>query len=296
MSKTKKFKTVQQRENLRAWLFFAPATLYYTVFGMFPVLFVLIISLTDWQGLYLANINFIGFRNFSEIFVNPDYQQMFINTVIMGGIILILSIIISFFVAQIMIKDIKGRAIHRAAWYIPGIISFAVISSLVSNMILPSGIINRILDQFNIAPIAWTGSTFWMFFFIIIISVWRGLGGNMLLFMAGLTSIPNTLYEVGKIEGCNAFQKMWYITMPMIKPIFSFVLITSMIGMFNIFEPIQLISKGGPEGTTRVIMFQIYSEAFENFNMGMSSAISVVVMIIVMILTAFNMKFTKLKI
>lgn len=285
---------LRKKESRFAWSLLIPMLIYFTVFTLLPVIYVVFISFTEWNGIYFNTIKPIGFDNFKNIFTNSYYLRLFLNTLIFGVLILAFTLVIGFLVAQLMIKDIFCRGFNRAAWYIPGIISFAVISNIVSNMLTPAGIVNSILARMHIAPVIWMGSTFWMYFFIILISVWRGLGGTMLLFMAGLSAIPTDLYEYGKIEGANAWERLRYITLPMIRPMFMFVLITNMIGMFNIFEPIQLISKGGPEGTTNVIMFQIYNEAFSNFNMGMSCAISLVVMFIVMILTAINMKFADL--
>ncbi len=295
LAKKEKLVTLQKKDSRFAWALLVPMLIYFTIFTILPVVYVIAISLTEWNGMYFETIEFIGFENYARIFSDPYYLQLFGNTLIFGISILVLTIVIGFLVAVLMVKDIYLRAFNRAAWYIPGIISMAVISNIMSNMLVPSGILNSVLAGFGIDPVLWTGSTFWMYFFIIILSVWKGLGGTMLLFMAGLNAIPADLYEYGKIEGCNGWQKMIYITLPMIRPMFMFNLITNMIGMFNIFEPIQLISKGGPEGSTSVIMYQIYNEAFSNFNMGMSCAISFVVMVIVMILTAINMKFSDLK-
>lgn len=286
--------SLKKKESKFAWALLIPMLIYFTVFTILPVLYVIGISFTEWNGIYFDTILFKGFQNYARIFTDPYYLKLFLNTLIFGVTILVLTISIGFLVATLMVKDVFLKGFHRAAWYIPGIISFAVLSNIVSNMLTPAGILNSVLARLGIEPVIWMGSTFWMYFYIIIISVWRGLGGTMLLFMAGLNSIPADLYEYGKIEGANGWQKMRYITLPMIRPMFMFVLITNMINMFNIFEPIQLISKGGPEGTTSVVMYQIYNEAFSNFNMGMSCAMSVIVMIIVMILTAINMKYSDL--
>lgn len=292
--KQKNVGSLKKQEARFAWAVLIPMLIYFTVFTILPVIFVVVISFTKWNGLSFETIKFIGLGNYSEIFSDIFYLKLFSNTLIFGVLILVFTIVISFLVATLMVKDIFLKGFNRAAWYLPGIISFAVISNIVSNLLTPAGILNSVLARLGIEPIIWKGSTFWMYFFIILISVWRGLGGNMLLFMAGLNSIPADLYEYGKIEGVTPFQKLVYITLPMIRPMFMFVLITSMIGMFNIFEPIQLISEGGPEGSTSVIMYQIYNEAFSNFNMGLSCALSFVVMIIVMILTAINMKYSDL--
>ena len=287
-----------KRDNRFAWAFFIPTSVYMFVFAFLPLLFVLAISLTDWNGMSFSDITFLGFKNFTTFFTNKAYLQSLTNTIIMGVIILVLTMVVGFFLAILLNGNLWCKSFHRVAWYIPGILSFAVISQLFSSMLLPDGIINVILYYgFKIEPIAWKASTFWMFFWIIMITVWRGLGGTVLLYLAGLTGISPELYEAAQVEGCNRWQKMVYITLPMLKPMIGFILITSMINMFNIFEPVLLISEGGPEGSTKVIMYLIYDEAFGgNNNMGMSCTASTIVLVMVMILTVINLKMTKLNI
>lgn len=287
-----------KRDNRFAWAFFLPTSVYMFVFAFLPLLFVLGISLTDWNGMSFSDIQFLGFDNFVRFFTDSNYLRSLGNTVIMGVCILVLTMVIGFFLALLLNGNIWARGFHRVAWYIPGILSFAVISQLFSSMLLPDGIINVILYRgFGIEPIAWKASTFWMFFWIIVISLWRGLGGTVLLYLAGLTGISPELYEAAQVEGCNRWQKTIYITLPMLRPMIGFILITSMINMFNIFEPVLLISEGGPEGSTKVIMYLIYDEAFGgNNNMGMSCTASTIVLVLVMILTVINLRMTKLNI
>lgn len=288
-----KRKSKLHNDNVFAWCFFGPVSVYFFIFNILPVFFVLFISFTEWNGLDFRMIHGNGFNNYIAFFTQWESLRLLINTVIMGVIILALTILVGFCVATLMVKSIKFRAFHRVSWYIPGIVSFAIISQIVSDLLLPDGSLNEALKGMGLQPVTWTASTFWMFFWIIIISVWRGLGGTMLLFIAGLNNISKDYYEVGKIEGANRRQRLAYITLPLLRPMTVFILITSMIGMFNIFEPVKLISLGGPRGTTEVIMYQIYSEAFQSFRMGMSSAISVIVMIIVMALTVVNLRMNK---
>ena len=285
-----------KRDNRFAWAFFIPTSLYMLIFAFLPLVFVLFISLTSWNGVSFDNIVFVGFQNFADFFRNQAYLDSLVNTVIMGAVILVLTMLLGFFLALLLNGNIWARGFHRAAWYIPCILSFAVISQLFSTMLLPDGIINVILYRgFGITPIAWKASTFWMFFWIILISVWRGLGATVLYYIAGLTGISPELYEAAEVEGCNRLQKMVHITLPMLKPMIGFILITSMINMFNIFEPVLLISDGGPEGSTKVMMYLIYDEAFGgNNNMGMSSTASVIVLVMVLILTVCNLRLTKL--
>jgi ABC-type sugar transport system permease subunit len=140
--------------------------------------------------------------------------------------------------------------------------------------------------------IVWRDSVFWMYFFIIAIVTWSGIGGTALLFIAGLNGISREIYEAAEIDGVNAFQKILCITLPLLKPMTGFILITGFIGSFNVFEPVMLVSEGGPDSATKVVLYRIYDEAFKNFNQGLSNALSVLVFVLVFILTLFNIRFT----
>ena len=183
-------------------------------------------------------------------------------------------------------------------WYVPVVLSMAVVSDLLNKMLLPTqnGTINAMLARFGIGAVAWNQSVFWMFFWIITVCVWKGLGTTILYFIAGLNAIPINLYEAGDIDGCNKWQRFIYITLPGLKPMTSFILITSLIGIFHIFEPVQLISAGDPMGKTDVVMVKIYNEMVGNADMGMSSAISLVVSIVVFVISIFSLKARGLKV
>ena len=173
----------------------------------------------------------------------------------------------------------------------------AVISQIFSLFLNTTyGIFNIMLEKIGLNAINWFDSTFWMFFWIIVIGIWKGLGGTCLYFMAGLNGVPVELYEAASVDGVNKYQKMWYITIPMIKPMTSYVFITSCIGMWGTFETVQLISNGGPNQSTEVIMFLIYKQCFKNFNMGFGAALSVVLLFMIMVLTIINFRLTNLQI
>lgn len=286
-----------KKEKRTAWLLLTPMLIYYTVFSILPVIFVFVVSFLHWQ-LLSNEISWAGLDNFRVFFTEPDNFRSLINTGIMGITILVLNMGLGLLLALGLNKNLYLRGLQRAIWYIPVVISMAVISDILAKMLFPTanGTMNVILSKFGIGTIAWNQSTFWMFFWIIVLSVWKGLGTTILYFIAGLNAIPVELYEAAQIDGCNKFQKFLYVTMPGIRPMTSFILVTSLIGIFNIFEPVQLISEGGPNRTTEVIMFKIYNEMASNFQMGMSAAVSLIVTFIVFIITLFSLKTTGLKV
>lgn len=286
----KKFK----HDSLVAWAFLLPMAIYYTIFSIIAVVFVIVLSFGTWNVLAggFENFRFSGLTNYIEIFSQPLYLKVFGNTILMGIIILVANMVFGLFLAIMLNKGLHFQNLQRLLWYLPVVVSMAVMSDIFGKMLVNGreGTFNMILIRLGLAPVLWSESTFWMFFWIIFLTIWKSLGNTILYYIAGLNGIPQELYEVGKIEGCNVWQKFVYITLPMLKPMISFIFITSLINIFNIFEQVQLISQGGPDNSTEVVMFRIYNEAFQNFNMGISSALSVIVLVIVVIITTFSMK------
>ncbi len=300
-SKLNKTSNRQKTINRNAWTFIAPMLVYYILFSVVPIALLFILCWTDWNGVNgniftLEGINFVGIEQFRKVF-QPEYLKLIWNTALMGIIQLVVGMVLGFLIAQIFVMKIRGMYLFRTIWYLPTVCSMAVISQIFSLFLNPTyGIFNILLEKFGFEAIIWTDSTFWMFFWIIVIGIWKGLGGTCLYFMAGLNGVPVELYEAAAVDGVNKYQKMWYITIPMIKPMTSYVFITSCIGMWGTFETVQLISNGGPNQTTEVIMFLIYNQCFKNFNMGFGAALSVVLLFMVMILTIINFRLTNLRI
>lgn len=291
-----KHNSKKRKNTVFAWVILSPIMLYYIVFTLIPIIAVFFLSATNWNGIS-SDIEWIGFDNFIKIATQPEYYQLLATTILFGFFTVVFTMLFGFFVAKFLIKKIKAVTFFRTIWYIPVVVSIAVISQMINVLINPvNGTINIILDMFGKDTIVWQQSAFWMYFWIILLCVWKGLGSTVLLFMAGLQAIPVELYEASQVDGVNSLQKLWYITLPLLRSMTAFILITSIIGAFGLFEPVLLISKGGPDGATKVLMYQIYDEAFKNFNMGLSSAVSVVVLFIVMILTIISMRLSKIRI
>lgn len=277
------------------WLI--PMIAYYTFWSIVPIVAVLVLSFTDWDGRLFEEIGWVGFKHYQTFFTNSKYILIFLQSFLMGIIIFAVTLVFSFIIAYFINLPIRGKTIYRTVWYIPCVVSMAVVSELVSNLLDPgNGLLNLLLMQTGKEPVMWQLSPFWMWFWICTVSVWKGLGGTIILFLAGMAGIPKELYEAARVDGAGNWKMLLHITIPGLKQMSAFIIITSLMGVFNMFEQVQLISQGGPDGSTMVIMYQIYNEAFENFNVGMSSMLSVVVMILVSLITMLNIKLTRISI
>lgn len=276
---------LRHKDEVVAYSILIPMLLYFMVFSVFPILFVIFLSFTEWNGIMGWPV-FVGLRNFATFFTNTDYIVTLARAGVYGFFILFFNVIIGFFIALLLNQKIRGVGLIRTIWYLPVLVPFAVVSQMMSAVLNPvDGIVMNIMRKFMEEPVVFQKSTVWMSFWIIVISVWKGVGGTVIIYLAGLQGIDVSLYEAAKVDGANKARLMWHITLPSIRPITMFVIITGIIGSFLIFEPVQLITQGGPHGTTNTILVRIYEDAFKNFSMGMASASSVVVLVITLALS-----------
>lgn len=278
------------KENLQGWGIVGPIILYYAIFGLIPLAIVFRYSFMYVDA--FGTEDYVGFSNFVKFFTDYDYYGLLFTTLFIALFTIVLSLVLGMLIALAVTGPIKLKGFYRTVYYIPVVVSMAVVSQIVNVWLTyNNGTINNLLVAFGGEKIDWYDSTFWMLFWIIVICTWKGLGATVILFIAGLNAISPELYEAADVDGANSSTQFFKITIPQLRAMFVFVLITSIIGAFNVFEPVQLISGGRPDGTTKVVLFQIYDEAFQNGNFGMGSAISVVILIILMVLTVLNMKF-----
>ena len=277
----------KKKEAAVSWAFIGPVIVYYLILTLVPIIMVFYYCFTDWNGLS-DTWNFVGFDNFVEIFTDPYYYQPLIRTVWVSLIIIFGTLILGLSLAVLMAKPLKGMGMFRTIYYIPCVISISVIAQIL-NMWLQTygGTFNLIRESMGLEALNFKRNIPVMWFWIITLCIWKGLGGTIIIFVACIMGIDKQMYEAADLDGASRTRQFFSITLPSLRPMMTFVIVTSVVGVFGIFEPIKLITQGSPEmdGATRVILFSIYEEAFSNFRMGMSNALSVVVFILTIILT-----------
>jgi ABC-type sugar transport system permease subunit len=279
----------RHRQPLEAWLILAPILVYYSVFFIFPVVANLYVSFTSWSGVY-DSPRWVGLANY-RIYLNPPYPLILFNTTLFAVLILVVQTVLAFFLALLLNEQVVGRGLYRAMFYIPTLTSAAITAQVFFAFISPfDGIFNAILKSLGQPIVVWTISTFWMRFFIIIYSIWRGVGGPVVLFLAALQGIHREIYEAAMVDGARRWDMLRYITVPLLRPMILFVLVTGMIGSFQIFESVMLISAGGPSDTTNVMLLQIYKDAFVNTRLGLAAAGSVITAVVLLAFSITNMR------
>ncbi|MCR5293843.1 MAG: sugar ABC transporter permease [Lachnospiraceae bacterium] len=279
-----------KREERWAWLFIAPPFIGFMCFMAYPIVFALIVSMSRWTGINSLWGNIVGLRNYIEILQDAKFWQSMGTTLIyMIGIPI--GMILGIIIAMGLNRNLPGKRLLTTMYYVP------VVSSLVAVSILWAWVFNYDYGLLNgIWKIItgqhgpnWLGDEKMIKISMIIFMVWKGLGGTIILYLAGLQNIPRDYYEAAEIDGASGWEKFRNITLPLLSPVTFYVLITSLIGGFQVFVEVQVMaSNGGPNYSAATVVFYLYEKAFKNGQLGYGSAIAVILAIIIFAITALN--------
>lgn len=283
----------RNREMVLAYGILTPMIIYLIIFTWLPVLFLVGLSLTEWN-IIVWPPTFVGIENYKTIFTDPYYFRVFINTFLFAAVILIVNLILGFTVALMLNQNIRGRAIFRTLWYVPAVLSGAVMAQVMAAALIPteSGTINVIIRiLFGADPVLWPRDAFWMPFWVIVFSIWRGVGWSVIFFLAGLQSMDPNLSEAAQIDGANGRQVLRYIIIPQMAPIFIFVSVTGMIGGMQLWEAPMVMTGGGPNNSTNTLVFSMYRDAFGNLQMGTGAAQAALLMLVISIGIGFQLRY-----
>ncbi len=284
------------RQAWTAYLILAPIVLYLFVFTWIPILIMAALSVTEWNIVQWPP-TFVGLENYVEIFTDPYYQKVIRTTVTFALVVLVLELVVGFGIAMLLNQQLRGRAMFRTIWYLPVVISGAVLAQTLAVFLYPAkfGALNSILDLFGQPPVIWTRSEFWMPFWVIMFSFWRGVGTVVIFFLAGLQSIDGTLYEAAQVDGANRWKLFRHITIPQLAPVTLFVFMTSLVRSLQIWEAPLVLTYGGPNQSTRTMVYSMYSDAFGNLQMGMAAAESILMLVTLMTLSGLNLRFLRVQ-
>jgi multiple sugar transport system permease protein len=278
-----------RKERIYGYLFILPPVLGLLIFTLFPVIYSFYGSLTDWDG--LGSMNFVGFDNFKDVFSDELFYKAAFNTVFyMIGIPI--GIVLALLLALGLNRKIPGTTTFRVIYYIPVISSLAAISILWNWAYNGDyGLVNQFLDLFGIDGPNWLMNKHSIKPAIILMTVWKGLGYTMLLYLAALQSVPKTYYEAAELDGASGFKAFRHITWPMVKPVTFFIVVTNIIGGSQIFTEINIMTpKGGTEFSSASVVFYIWDKAFGNLQMGYASAMAVVLGLFIFVVTLIQFK------
>ncbi len=278
------------RRNLWAWSFLAPATAHLAVFTLGPLAFAAWLSLHRWNLVDVAR-PFVGLGNYLALLGDASFWNALANTAILTlHVPVAMALALAF--ALLVHRRTRTLSLVRAALFLPSITSLVAIA-IVWQWILNAdyGILNWILGLVGIAPVRWLTSPRTALLSIMILSVWLVVGYQMVLFQAGLASIPEELYEAARIDGAGVWRRFWHVTLPGLRHTLFFVLVTSVIGSFQIFGAVYVMTEGGPLGATDVAVYHIYKEAWEFLRFGSAAAQSWALFAVIFVVTWLHFRF-----
>ena len=274
------------RDNATGYAFILPNLIGYTIFVFIPVLFSFILSVMRWDGSQRP-MEFVGLQNFAQIFGDRIFRGTLVHTVSYALMTVVPTLILALLLAVLLNNKIKGVAVFRTAFYFPDIASIVAVGAVWNMLFQPDfGPVNEILKFLGATdPPRWVVDKDWAMVSVAIVSVWKYMGYYMIVYLAALQGISKTLYEAASIDGANGWQKLLYVTVPMLTPTTFFVLIMLTIQCFKVFDLVYVMTGGGPGNATKTLVNYIYEKAFTSWEFGPASAGAIVLFAIVLAIT-----------
>lgn len=292
-SKGYKSRTGKKKINnikIAPYVFIAPAVIYIVIVTLIPAVMALPISFTDWSAL-TPKMHFIGLENYKKLFCDKEFLTSMI-TMSKFFIYVPLVMLLGLLLAMLLNVKIKGMTIFRVIFYSPVITSTIAAAVLFDWFYQPSfGLFNTILKYLGMNGIGWISDAKTAVMSVIIFKLWKGAGSTMLIYLAGLQDVPESLKEAASIDGATGLQKFWYITLPLLRPANIYLMVTQIIGVFMIFQETFMLQ--GPLKSTDTVVNYIYNKGFMSSEMGYASAASFVLFVIVLIITLIQYKLMK---
>jgi multiple sugar transport system permease protein len=288
---------LKTRKILVPYLFLLPGILFFLIFQVYPLLKGFQMSFYKWSIMPGKNSQFIGLANYLRAFDDPVVGRAFINTLIYTFVTVPGQMILAMLAALLLHSLPRGRAFFRTLYYLPVITSWVIVSLLIRYLFQsPNGLINYFLvEVFHVVskPIMWYEQASTAFIPILVLGIWKGIGWSMVIYLAALQGIPHELMEVASIDGANGWQRFWKITLPLLGPTVVFTLVMLLIGGFNVFISVYLITGGGPRQQTEVLLSYTYRQAFDFLDFGYGAALSMLMAVFLITASYLQMRFLR---
>lgn len=269
------------------YLFLLPAGIILLVFFFIPFFQTVILSFQDYSN-NIYNADWVGLANYWQIFKNPIFYKVMLNTFIYLLVAVPILAIIPLVLAILINQKIRGITLYKILIYLPVIVSIVVAAIAFKWIYAEQGVLNYLLSVFHIPAIGWLTDPKYAIYSVILLTIWKGIGYYMMIYLAALMSVPKDLYEACDIDGAGFLRKHLTVTVPHIMPTIALVTTISSISAMKIFAEIYVMTKGGPLNSTKTIVYYIYEKAFENLDLGYASAMSVVLLAVVMVFSLIN--------
>lgn len=275
--------------NVTGYLFISPFLLYFVVFLLLPMAMSFVLSFTKWN--MRSNPTWVGLDNYTNLLTNevlyPDFWPSMGVTFKYVVMSVPLAIVLALIVAAMLNANVRGEGFFKTAYYIPNVTAMVAVAAMWIFMLDPQfGLINKALGT----NVSFLGNPSTALPTLAVMAIWGALGYNVLILLSAMKGIDETLYEAAELDGANAFQRFKVVTLPAIQPVVFFLLITAVIGGFQAFDQMYLMTAGGPDGATMTYLLSLYNHAFRYYEMGAASAMSYILLVIILIVTWLGFK------
>jgi multiple sugar transport system permease protein len=296
MKKKRTYSKRSLREASQGYSFMAPTIFVLALFVIGPILYAFFLSFHKVQLLGTATYEFVGLSNFTNISDDGRALRALWNTLKYVIIVVPIQTLLALILAATLNAGLKGQSIFRIVYFLPTLTSSAVLTLIFMWMYNQNGLVNEILSILGLPTYNWMGDPSVALIAIMIMNIWATAPFFMVIYLAALQDIPDSLYEAAELDGANAFKKFIYITVPNLRPVTSFVVIMGLIGTFQLFDQSFIFSggSGGPDNSTLTVVLLIYQYAFKSLGtMGYAAAIAVMLSIVILVATLLQRKFSK---
>jgi multiple sugar transport system permease protein len=278
-----------RQETVEAWLLLTPALLLLGIFVLFPIAYLFYLSFTA-GSFTRAGTYWVGIRNYLRLALDPDFWQVLGNTLYFTIATVIPSLVLPLGLAVLLNRSMVLRGWLRTAYFIPSITSLVAVGLGFRWLFQTDGPVNGLLSMVGLDPIPWLSSTTWAMPVLILLSTWKQIGFNMVVFLAGLQTIPTSRYEAAELDGAGAWQTFWHITLPGLRPTLIFATITTVIFTLRSFEQPYVMTGGGPLNSTNLLVFYVYNQAFTQFDFGYAATITTVLLLATLVLIYIQLR------
>ncbi|MBE6063512.1 MAG: sugar ABC transporter permease [Clostridium butyricum] len=275
------FNKRKTKKNITILMFILPALIPLIIFWILPMIESIFMSFTDWDYMS-SSYNMVGLKNYLNIFTSDSFFESLRVTLIFTIGTLIPTLVGGLAIACILKNKLEGSSIYKAIIFSPWITPTVAVSIVWSWIFEPDyGLANQVMNFLNLPSSQWLKSSDTALIGVIIVTVWKGIGWAMVFYLTALEKVPHALYEAASVDGADSFKKFKNITIPLISPTTFFLTIITTINSLQAYDQIQVLTQGGPAGSTRTLLYYYYQTAFENFNIGEATAVATVMLIII---------------
>ena len=280
--------------RLTPYLFLLPAIIVLILTVFLPTIQAFSLSFTRYEYDLTQPPQWVGIENFERLLGDRVFWQTIGNTFLyLLGVVPIL-IILPLFLAILVNNKIKGISFFRMAYYTPVVISMVVAGITWKALYWSNGLLNQMLKQLGFTGIPWLTSPYLAIFSVMIVTIWKGLGYYMVIYLAGLQSISPELYEAAAIDGCDGWSKHWDITLPLMRPYLLLVGVISSISATKVFEEVYIMTQGGPRNSSKTVVYYVYERAFQDLDISYACTIGLVLFLVIFILSIFNLRLSSI--